>query len=205
MKENENTEYGTQYGFSSIQDTNEFLQRHPLTRYAHYRPYIDRMVSGEKRILSDKDPIIFAVTSGTSGNASVLPFVMNQRKIFFIEGISLVYNCLTRAFPGSAYLRKDFKVFYNPTWRFSADGIRIGPNSSTPDDSKSMLFMYSTPEPVFKITSEPEALYCHLLFALKDAKIGMIEANFASLIYYAFKSLETELPKLIEVSKGILF
>jgi hypothetical protein len=87
----------------------------------------------------------------------------------------------------------------------SEAGIKIGPNSSTPDDLRRMMYMYTTPEPVFAVRSEPDALYLHLLFALTDPELGLMEANFASLIYYAFKALEADLPKLIkDIAEGKL-
>ena len=36
---------------------------------------------------------------------------------------------------------------------------------------------------LFRILSEPEALYIHLLFALLDPNIGVIESNFAATVY----------------------
>jgi hypothetical protein len=50
-----------------------------------------------------------------------------------------------------------------------------------------VLSIYSTPRPGFEILSEPEALYIHLLFGLKDKYIGMLEANFSSIILIAFR------------------
>lgn len=46
--------------------------------------------------------------------------------------------------------------------------------------------------------TEPEALYVQLLFALSDRNLGMVEANFASLVYNAFKALEVHWPALVE-------
>ena len=44
-------------------------------------------------------------------------------------------------------------------------------------------FLYTTPEAALDVLTEPELMYLHLLFALKDRALGTIEANFANLVY----------------------
>ena len=161
-------------------------------RYAHYEEYIERMMKGETNILTKDQPVIFAVTSGTSGKSSVIPMLKKQQTTFFTQGITVVFDCMRQAFPGSTSFQKDMKFFYTPRLRTSECGIPIGPNSSSPANSKKILNMYSTPIPGYEILSEPEALYVHLLFGLKDKNLGIIEANFASLVYSAFRAMESD-------------
>jgi hypothetical protein len=75
-------------------------------------------------------------------------------------------------------------------------GIPVGPNSSTPKSNKRILHMYTTPEAGYDISTEPEALYIHLLFALKDRHLGSIEGNFASLVYNAMHTLHKSFRQL---------
>lgn len=46
--------------------------------------------------------------------------------------------------------------------------------------------------------TEPEALYIHLLFALKDRNLGILEANFAQLVYSGLLVLEAQWKSLVE-------
>lgn len=46
--------------------------------------------------------------------------------------------------------------------------------------------------------TEPEALYIHLLFALKDRNLGILEANFAQLVYSGLLALEAQWKSLME-------
>ena len=46
--------------------------------------------------------------------------------------------------------------------------------------------------------TEPEALYIHLLFALKDQNLGILEANFAQLVYSGLLALEAQWKSLVE-------
>lgn len=197
LKENSETVYGKEYKFSEIRSRDEFVKAHPLTRIKHYQPYIQRMMKGEVSVLTAKQPIIFAVTSGTSGESSILPMTGRQRLLFFLQGITTIYDRMHRVYPVHKELLKDMKLFFTPKWRTSEAGIPIGPNSSSPTNSKSLLNLYSTPKAGYEILSEPEALYVQLLFGLRDKDLGIIEANFASTVFTAFTALELNMEDLI--------
>ena len=138
------------------------------------------------------------MTSGTSGRSNMVPMLKQQSSTFFINGIAVIYDLMISAFPNLKYLQKDLKFFYSARWRDSEAGIPVGPNSSSPKNSSGALHIYSTPLPAYDVLDEPEALYLHLLFGLKDKNIGILESNFASLIYNGFYSLEQNWPQLTQ-------
>ena len=75
----------------------------------------------------------------------------------------------------------------------------MGPNSSSPEDSKSMMCMFTTPFVGYVgIPNERSALYVHWLFALKDYNLGQFEANFISLIFHAFQFLMNHWSELVD-------
>lgn len=167
-------------------------------RYSHYEPYVERMMKGETNILTKDQPVIFAVTSGTSGKSAIIPMIKKQQNTFFTQGISIVYDCMRQAFPKQSSSQKDMKFFYMPQMRMAECGIPIGPNSSSPANSKRILSMYSTPKAGYEIVTEPEAMYVHLLFGLKDRNLGIVEANFASLVYAACRSMDENWDTLVQ-------
>ena len=61
-----------------------------------------------------------------------------------------------------------------------------------------MLNLYSTPEPGYFIPTEREALYVHVLFALRDRNLGMLEGNFVFLIYNMFVFMERHWQTLLK-------
>lgn len=207
LKEEADTTYGKLYDFATMRSVDEFRSRHPLTNYDHYAPYVQRMMDGEENVLTKAQPVIFGVSSGTSGTGNkTIPMLRRQQTVFFFHGVSVLYTSLISSFPvASQMLRKSLKIFYNPTWRSSKAGILIGPNSSSPKSNKSLLHMYTTPEAGYDIPTEPEALYVHLLFALVDKHLGSIEGNFASLVYNAMHTLYRTYRQLAaDVSTGTL-
>ena len=60
------TTFGQDHEFSNISSYEEFKQRVPVRDYEGLKPYVDRVVEGEKNILWPGQPLYFAKTSGTT-------------------------------------------------------------------------------------------------------------------------------------------
>lgn len=198
IQENAHTAYGTNHHFSEIHNRDDFVRLHPLTHYDHYAAYIDRVADGEQNVMTKAMPAMLGVTSGTSGQCKLMPTSNRLFRSFFVDGIAVLYHYMFQTYPSMNQLQKDMKFFYTPKWRTSPGGLLIGPNSSTPKSSKNILSLYSTPPEAYGILTEPEARYIHLLFGLSDRDLGMIEANFCSLVYTAFQDLRSKWPQLVE-------
>ncbi|XP_022541162.2 GH3 domain-containing protein [Astyanax mexicanus] len=198
LSKNADTLYGRQFEFSSIKDSEEFRRCHPVTVYDHYRELVQQVSSGAENVLITGRPLILAMTSGTSGSSNMLLSTKDTSTDFFLQGVCVGVDAMRKAFPGSLSLQRTLKLFYSPTVRHSEGGIPIGPNSSTPTSSKHMLHLYTTPAPAFQVLNERDALYLHLLFALKDPHVGTIESNFCSSVFYAFRALEERWEELVD-------
>ncbi|MBN3296536.1 GHDC protein, partial [Amia calva] len=203
LRKNANTHYGRLHDFSSMKDCAAFRERHPLTSYEDYRELVSRVASGEEGVLTAERPSILALTSGTSGSSSMLLSTRDTSSEFFLQGVAVCLGTMHRAFPATQSLQRTLKLFYRPSWHLSEAGIPIGPNSSSPGTLHHLFNLYTTPESAFQVPTEPEALYLHLLFALKDPSVGTLESNFASTIYYAFCTLQERWQELVEdVERG---
>ena len=73
LKENEDTEYGRKHKLEDIATGDEFRQRHPLTTYEHYQPYVERVMAGKKGVMTQVMPNAFVQTSGTTGPSKYFP------------------------------------------------------------------------------------------------------------------------------------
>ncbi|HOW21074.1 MAG TPA: GH3 auxin-responsive promoter family protein, partial [Tenuifilaceae bacterium] len=65
-----NTEYGQLNGFSRFKSIADFQQGLPVMEYEDFKPYIDRMRSGEENLLWPGKISWFAKSSGTTQNKS---------------------------------------------------------------------------------------------------------------------------------------
>lgn len=73
LQQNSSIEYGLRYGFSQIRSTQEFQSRVPLSCHGDYEPYIENLLSGGTRQLTEEEPVYFAITSGSTGTPKYVP------------------------------------------------------------------------------------------------------------------------------------
>ncbi len=73
IKRNDSTEYGKKYNFSSIQSIEDYQKNVPVVSYEDIRESIDKIIDGEKNILTSEPAVMFAQTSGTTGKSKFIP------------------------------------------------------------------------------------------------------------------------------------
>eukprot|EP01094_Clydonella_sp_ATCC50884_P023483 TRINITY_DN5642_c0_g1_i1.p1 TRINITY_DN5642_c0_g1~~TRINITY_DN5642_c0_g1_i1.p1 ORF type:complete len:640 (+),score=201.96 TRINITY_DN5642_c0_g1_i1:297-2216(+) len=70
----EETARGRELGLGAIHSVEDFCARVPLTTYAEYEGYVERVAeAGEANVLSPDPVIYFATSSGTTGKRKMLP------------------------------------------------------------------------------------------------------------------------------------
>ena len=73
-----NTAFGKDHDFSSITSYNDFKKRVSVSDYEGLKPYIERVVAGEKDVLWKGKPLYFAKTSGTTSGAKYIPITKDS-------------------------------------------------------------------------------------------------------------------------------
>lgn len=73
VKEAANTVFGKEHHFAAIKNYQDFKANVPIRDYEDLRPYIDRVVAGEKDILWKNKPAYLAKTSGTTSGVKYIP------------------------------------------------------------------------------------------------------------------------------------
>ena len=73
LKKAAETEFGRDHGFRNISGYREFAARVPVRDYEELKPYVEKVVAGEKDILWPGKPLYFAKTSGTTSGAKYIP------------------------------------------------------------------------------------------------------------------------------------
>ena len=73
IREAKQTEFGKDHNFTGIQSFTDFAKQVPIRDYEALKPYVDRVVKGEKDILWKGKPLYFAKTSGTTSGAKYIP------------------------------------------------------------------------------------------------------------------------------------
>lgn len=74
LRENAETSFGRQHRFSEIKTVREFQERVPLAGYGDFAPWIDRIASGERAVLTRSPVRALELTSGSSAAAKRIPY-----------------------------------------------------------------------------------------------------------------------------------
>jgi hypothetical protein len=74
IRRNADTEYGRRYNFALINSIEDYQNQVPVISYNDIAEEIARISdAGEKNVLTSEDPVMFAQTSGTTGNPKFIP------------------------------------------------------------------------------------------------------------------------------------
>jgi len=73
ISEAANTVFGKDHGFADIKTVEDFRKQVPIRDYEGLKPYIERVVKGERNITWPGKPEYFAKTSGTTSGTKYIP------------------------------------------------------------------------------------------------------------------------------------
>lgn len=65
--------FGQEHDLASVRDLSGFRKRVPLRGYEDFRPYIERLVAGEKNVLCGSEVFKYISSSGSTGAAKIIP------------------------------------------------------------------------------------------------------------------------------------
>jgi hypothetical protein len=80
LERNKNTEYGKSFNFAGLKSLKDYQGNVPIIDYEDIRERVDRMTRGEENILTAEKPVLFAQTSGTTGNPKYIPVTPTCQK-----------------------------------------------------------------------------------------------------------------------------
>lgn len=84
VQEGRDTAFGRDHGFDTIRSVDDYRAAVPIRDFEGHRPYVDRMIHGERDILFPGKPIIYNTTSGTTNQPKMIP--ISQR--YFDQSVS---------------------------------------------------------------------------------------------------------------------
>jgi hypothetical protein len=79
LEKNANTEFGKKYNFSSIKSVADYQKLLPISKHSDLKPFLDKMVKGEKNILTAEEPLYYCMTSGSTGEPKLTPITPSYR------------------------------------------------------------------------------------------------------------------------------
>ena len=83
IAENAGTEFGQSHGFRSIPSVEGFQRCVPLSSYEDYESAVERIIGGERNILTASDPVYFAISSGSTDKPKYIPITEYDMNIHY--------------------------------------------------------------------------------------------------------------------------
>jgi hypothetical protein len=91
LRGNARTAFGREHGFARITTPAGYARRVPIRDYEGVRPYVKRLLAGERRVLTAEPPLSFAATSGTTGEPKLVP--VTARSAASMAALMRLWTC----------------------------------------------------------------------------------------------------------------
>jgi hypothetical protein len=172
IRNNEDSVFGKNFGFSKINSIDDFLKQVPITGYDFIKKYIDKEKKGESGQLTSKKVKMFALTSGTVSDVKYIPvtedYINSYRAGTWIWISSLLVDH-PRFFP------KTLTVASPKREKETSAGIPCGSVSGLFHEEQSRIVkaLYVSQYPMFEIP-DPESKYYTLTKAAVENNVSHI-------------------------------
>ncbi|MBR2067681.1 MAG: GH3 auxin-responsive promoter family protein [Solobacterium sp.] len=213
IEDNKDTEYGKKYDFEHIHSIEDYQKKVPVVTYDNLAPYLERMMEGEKNILTAYKYDHFNETSGTIGTPKVVPMTDEQSNVFARYNNLLLYGILRDKVDPDWMNGRAFCTS-SGTYRTLPSGLTVGEASSKMADyikggkdafDAMIRTLYTSPLEGLNPEPGADTKYIHTRFALMDRELRGMITGFYSVFVLFLKYIENNYELLIhDIEKGII-
>ena len=205
LDDNKDTEYGKKYDFANIHSVEEYQKKVPVVVYDDLAPYLERMMDGEKNLLTAYGYNHFNETSGTVGAPKVVPMTEEQSQVFAKYNNLIMYGIL-RAKLDTDWMEGRAFCTSSGNCRMLKSGLTVGEASAKMADyikgGKDALdamirTLYTSPLEGLNPEHGVDTKYIHTRFALMDQEVRGIITSFYSVIVLFLRYIEDNYELLI--------
>ena len=204
LARNAETEYGRRYGFASIASPADYARRVPIVTPDEVKPYVLRMMRGERDVLTAEPPVYYVRTTGSSGDAKHVPITDAYRRDFQ-RTVHVALGHLYRRFP-AAFLGRALYFVGSRRLDRAPDGNDVGTMSGFNYDALPPLLrkIYAWPYELFEVSDLATRSYLALYLALVS-DVTLIAGIFPAPIVYLLRDLDARGAELArDLAKGTL-
>ncbi|MFG0287371.1 MAG: GH3 auxin-responsive promoter family protein [Rhodopirellula sp. JB044] len=204
---NQDSEFGREHGFDSIRSVADFRSRVPVANYETYRPYIEKVKSGNTRALFGPDTkvLMFSMTSGTTSEAKYVPitnhFFDEYRRSWNYWGLATYRDHHDLLSKHTLTLASDWDQFR------TSGGIPCGSISGLAAETRPRITnsLFILPKSLLKVKGTENKQYASLRVAIESPRVGMImTANPLTLVHLARTADEQKERLIRDVHDGTL-
>jgi hypothetical protein len=197
---NQATEYGQRYRFETLRTATDFKAALPLTSYADYQDYIDRMADGQQNVLTAEPVRHFSLSSGTTGRQKLI--AATPRTLRSAAGaMSLLTTGILQSHLADRWHYGRGLNLMNMVIAGRTSG-GIVKSAGTAGGMRSMGWLipllWTSPIEMLQSAEDIDAPYLHLLFALMEENLAYLCAPFISPIFDLLRRMEQDWTQLVD-------
>lgn len=205
LKDNKDTEYGKKYDFANIHSIEEYQKKVPVVVYDDLAPYLERMMDGQRDLLTTYDYDHFNETSGTVGAPKVVPMTTEQSQVFAKYNNLLMYGIIRKNLDPDWMSGRCFCTS-SGNCRTLPSGLTVGEASAKMADyikggkdayDSMVRTLYTSPLEALNPEHGVNTKYVHTRFALMDREVRGIVTGFYSVIVLFLRYIEDNYELLI--------
>lgn len=204
LRANAHTAFGRAHGFGSIRGPADFARRVPIMRPDDLQPWVERMMQGERDLITAESPVAYVTTTGSTGPAKYIPITPSYRAEFQKTVHVAVWHLFLR-FP-EAFTGRVLYFVGSRRVKTAPDGLDIGAMSgfNFTEMPAVVRAAYAWPYELFEVPHLPTRTWLALhLAVIRD--VTLIAGVFPAPIVYLLRALEREAPRLAwHVRRGTL-
>lgn len=179
----QNSAFGKEHGLAATMTYADFSRSTPIVDYERLRPYVDRIAAGERNVLTECNPFMFATTSGTTGDQKLIPVNRPYIKEFRRASTCTYYN-LFRMYPAMSR-GCSLSVFSPAVEGHTSGGLPFGAISGAlfqKEPYAMKRYVAPIPYEVFTIKDYEAKYYCILRAALSQPIMALYTLNPSTLV-----------------------
>ena len=168
LADNKDTAFGKQHGFDRISGPKDYRAAVPVADYEGFRPWIDRLAAGQRRMLTAEEPHMFALSSGTTAEPKLIPVNRSTKRSSSRLSARWLYRCL--ADHPNVLDRKALAVVSPAIEGHTAAGVPFGSASGYiyQNASRAIRSRYAVPYEVFAIKDFEAKYYTIVRFSIEQ-------------------------------------
>jgi hypothetical protein len=205
VSRNAGTEYGKRYGFASIKTFEDYQRQVPLVGYEDIKADMERVTRGAKNVFTAEDPLLFAQTSGTTGDPKYIPVTPTCRGRDHSDQMRTWLYHARRSHP-DIFRGKVMSMVSPAVEGHTEAGIPFGSTSGMiyRDMPGIVKSLYSIPYEVFEIEDYQAKYYVMMRIGLEQDVTLVTTANPSSVIKLLEKANEFSEDLIRDIRDGTL-
>ncbi|MFQ5953030.1 MAG: GH3 auxin-responsive promoter family protein [Candidatus Omnitrophota bacterium] len=201
---NKDTLYGQKYNFAGIESIEDFQRMVPMSDYESLEPYIEKMKKGESNILTVDEPILFGVTSGTTGRQKFVP-ITNYSRTKKADVMDLWIYYISKDHP-DVFDGKILAIVSPEVEGHTESGVPYGTETghgykNLPDVVRAL---YVLPYEVFEIKDYESKYYSILRLAMEENVTTIATMNPSTIVLLCQKIEKIKDDVIEDIEKGTL-